>query len=206
MVEDRLSVKDDHNVPRDSTFEPALAMPVALEMMPEPESEPDPPPDDWGYWTVSKSKKPKKPSCSSSKHPLFRNLDYPLPPLRSYCNSSLLISNTPNHDYLPVFLSHARLCVFATEYKIPSLKALALNKLHSALSHFEPYETQHGDIIKLTTYVYRSSFIRKKDPLRELVIQYIVQEANRAIASSEQCLALVETCGDLLAMVFERMS
>ena len=66
------------------------------------------------------------------------------PPLKSFRKPRTDLENLPflcfnrsaNEVYSEVFLSHARLYVFADKYDIPALKALSLRKLESSLREF----------------------------------------------------------------------
>ena len=64
-----------------------------------------------------------------------------LPPTRGNRGSS--------EDYTDVFLSHARLYVFAEMYDIQILKTLALEELHSTLANYTLYQSRTGDVIDL---------------------------------------------------------
>lgn len=61
-----------------------------------------------------------------------------------------------NEDYTEVFLSHARLYVFADKYDIQPLKTLALEELHDKLATYTLYRGRTGDILALLRYVYAS--------------------------------------------------
>ena len=56
--------------------------------------------------------------------------------------------------YSDVFLSHARLYVFAEKWDIQELKMLALDELHATLVEYNLYTERTSDIINLLRYVY----------------------------------------------------
>ncbi|KAL8740109.1 MAG: hypothetical protein Q9190_007153 [Brigantiaea leucoxantha] len=81
-----------------------------------------------------------------------------------------------NEDYADVFLSHARLYVFANKYLIYDLKTLALENLHETLKFFEFYSYRTGDIVSLIRYVYGNTQIPddgKIEPIRSLLAEYV---------------------------------
>lgn len=63
----------------------------------------------------------------------------------------------PLEDYTDVFLSHARLYVFADMYDIQILKMLALEELHSTLASYTLYDSRVSDIVALLRYVYANT-------------------------------------------------
>ncbi|KAL2036743.1 hypothetical protein N7G274_010538 [Stereocaulon virgatum] len=60
-------------------------------------------------------------------------------------------------DYTEVFLSHARLYVFADKYDIQPLKTLALEELQAMLKIFNLHLERTGDIIALLRFVYANT-------------------------------------------------
>ena len=78
----------------------------------------------------------------------------------------------------------------------------------SDLGELLAHKARYGDVIELAKYTYENTPPRgQMDRLRELVIQYMVHEANQIIGS-EKYLSLVENGGpfarDLLSMVLKR--
>lgn len=63
----------------------------------------------------------------------------------------------PNKNFLPVFLGHAKLYMFADMYDVDPLKALALNKLHQILLTFKLYARRVGDVVELVGYSYENT-------------------------------------------------
>ena len=81
-----------------------------------------------------------------------------LPAHQETINSSAPRMNSgPEEDYTNVFLSHARVFVFAEKFDIQPLKALALDRLHGTLHSFWLYPECTGDIIALLKYVYANT-------------------------------------------------
>ena len=60
----------------------------------------------------------------------------------------------PQENYTEVFLSHARLYVFAEKYDIQPLKKLSRQKLQHTLAIYTLYPERVGDITTLLKYVY----------------------------------------------------
>jgi hypothetical protein len=82
--------------------------------------------------------------------------------------------NGEDEDYTDVFLSHARMAVFADYHGISGLETLALKKLTSILASMMVFETRVGDIAHLVSYVYENTIQLSNSPcgLRELVSRY----------------------------------
>ena len=152
-------------------------------------------------------KKTQKRSQQQAAKTYFFYLKYPLPPVpfslatasRSHPQDTAAKANTL------IFLRHARLYVFAEKWGIEALKMMALHKLHKTLCSYAVDRSRYSVIIDLVKYTYDNTPSRKpRDPLRELVTNYIAYEA-KDIARSEQCLDLVQDVGDfardLLSMV-----
>ncbi|KIW68821.1 hypothetical protein PV04_04741 [Phialophora macrospora] len=79
-------------------------------------------------------------------------------------------------DYIPVFLCHAKLYVFADKYGIKPLQELVLQKLRLTLSRFILYPRRVGDVIELMRYTYEhtTEYVGGSDRLRDLVADYVV--------------------------------
>ncbi|KAM0805424.1 hypothetical protein BDR22DRAFT_884955 [Usnea florida] len=60
-------------------------------------------------------------------------------------------------DYTNVFLSHARVYVFADQYDVQGLKSCARKELHLALANYTLYPDRTGDIIALIRYIYSNT-------------------------------------------------
>ncbi|KXT13982.1 hypothetical protein AC579_8848 [Pseudocercospora musae] len=78
-------------------------------------------------------------------------------------------------DYSDVFVSHAKMYVFADTYDIEELRLLSLHKLHQALACFTLYQARVADIASLLQYTYENTTERKGaiDDLRALVVSYV---------------------------------
>ena len=87
-------------------------------------------------------------------------------------------NQAPNEDYTEVFLSHARLYVFAEKYEIQPLKALALEELQAMLAIFNLHNERTGDIITLLRYVYKNTGESTEgvEDMRTLMTHYIGYE------------------------------
>ena len=185
-----------------------------------------PVPDGWGATTHNwrsrasvKKSKGKKVDCSvasrtteAAKHDLkeaFINRKYTsrgesiIPPPRP--------NQKPEENYSGVFLSHARLYVFADMYDIQPLKLLALEELHATLAIFELYSQRTSDIIALLRYVYAHT-IKPLDgeDMRAMLTQYIGYEMETLFVNDDFRALMIEDGGELLAdfmgMVEKRIS
>lgn len=109
-------------------------------------------------------------------------------------------------DYKDVFLSHARLYVFAEKYDISPLKMLSLSKLHKTLSVFTLWKERVEDIVALIRYSYANTVHRpsSNDPLRLLVIHFATCVVEKLVKSSE-FTALLEEPGELASDLVVKM-
>lgn len=105
--------------------------------------------------------------------------------------------------YKDVFLSHARLYVFAEKWDIARLRMLSLKKLHKTLCVFTPYEERDEDIVALMRYSYANTE-RSDDPLRSLVIHYAACVVEKLVPSSK-FKALLKEQGDLASDLVVKM-
>ena len=86
---------------------------------------------------------------------------------------SSLESNTPWEDHSNVFLSHAKVYVFADRYDVTKLRTLAIQKLKQSLLSFNPCQQQLESLIPLIRYTYENTpDLEEIDSLRELVVTY----------------------------------
>jgi hypothetical protein len=81
--------------------------------------------------------------------------------------------------YTSVLLGHERLYTSGYKYLIPSLKNLALKKLHKTLAGYNPSLEAREAVVELARYVYDTNHTPdrvddKMNPLRELVVEFIV--------------------------------
>ena len=116
-----------------------------------------------------------------------------------------------NEDYTEVFLSHARVYVFAEEYDIQSLKALALDELHGTLQNFYLYPERTGDIIALLRYVYANTGepIDGVEDMRTVLKHYVGFEMDDLMKDKGFGDLMIEDggalLGDFLKMVEQRL-
>ncbi len=116
-----------------------------------------------------------------------------------------------NEDYTEVFLSHARVYVFAEKYDIQLLKALALDELHGTLQNFDLHPERTGDIIDLLRYVYASTGepVDGVEDMRTILTQYVGFEMDTLMKNNDFRDLLIEDggplFGDFLKMVGKRI-
>ncbi len=117
-----------------------------------------------------------------------------------------------NEDYTEVFLSHARLYVFADKYDIQPLKTLALEELHDTLATYTLYRGRTGDILALLRYVYANmgESARGGEDLRMLLRDYLGYEMSISMKDGEFKVLMVEDggplLGDFIKMVAKRIN
>ena len=102
-----------------------------------------------------------------SRRPVIRKDAIEVPPPRG--------NKSPAEVYSDVFLSHARLYVFAEQYDIQALKMLALDELYATLAIYTLYTERTADIINLLRYVYCNTSEPSEgvENLRTLATQYV---------------------------------
>jgi hypothetical protein len=182
-------------------------------------------PDEWDFPGVPKGKKKKKGIVNlygSSKlvnleqltksdlKESFIRLKYPVQET-SFMASAPRANGGPHEDYTNVFLSHARIYVFAEKYDIQPLKMLALQNLHQTLSIYTLYPERVGDITTLLQYSYANTAETDKDDeeLRALLRQYVRYEMDVLIKSWQFKDVLLsdggEIFGDFLKVVAKRI-
>ncbi len=105
-----------------------------------------------------------------------------------------------HEDYTEVFLSHARLYVFAEKYDIQPLKTLALEELHRTLAVYNLHRQRTGDIIALLRYVYANTVVstRGGEDLRTLLKDYVGYEMSTLMKDKEFGELMLEDGGALL--------
>ena len=167
--------------------------------------------DDWGSFTTKKKKKKvikekvgkgNLKESFISQDPLSSEIVW-IPGARS--------NKSPQEDYTEVFLSHARLYVFAEKYDIQPLKKLCLQKLQHTLAIFTLYPERVGDVTTLLKYVYANTADsgEGKEDIRTMLAHYVgcemeVLEKNGEIR--ELMLDDGEMLGDFLRMFALRVS
>ena len=109
-------------------------------------------------------------------------------------------NQAPNEDYTEVFLSHARVYVFAEEYDIQSLKALALDELHGTLQNFDLHAERTGDIIALLRYVYTNTgeSADEVEDMRTVLKHYVGFEMDILMKDNDFGDLMIEDGGALL--------
>lgn len=113
-------------------------------------------------------------------------------------------------EYTDVFLSHARVYVFAEAYNVQQLRYVALQKLQRTLAGFTLYEERTGDITTLLRYVYENTAEHKHelDDLRSLVIHFAACNIE-TIAQDESFKNMLKEggsiIGDLLYRLMQRL-
>lgn len=154
--------------------------------------------------SVGKKKKKKKSSStlnSSLKESFISQYDYWSSDLMPGPRSNM----HPQEDYTEVFLSHARLYVFAEKYDIQPLKKLSRQKLQHTLAIYTLYPERVGDITTLLKYVYAntSEAIDGIEDIRTMLAHYVGTEMDTLIKYGEikdLMLDNGEMLGDFLKM------
>ena len=177
--------------------EPQLDVPqdesVEIPDLPMPET------TDWNWGTAQRGKSSKKGKTSHELKEFFLRREYTvrqetfsIPPGRA--------NQSANEDYTEVFLSHARLYVFAEKYDIQRLKILALEELHNTLAIFTLHRGRTGDIVTLLKYVYAntSTSARSGESLRLLLRDYIGYEMSTLMTDEDFRDLMVHDGGPLL--------
>ena len=102
-------------------------------------------------------------------------------------------------DYTQVFLSHARIYVFAERYDIKVLKMLALKKLHEALVVYRLFPERIGDITALLKYDYANTGLLKGsiENMKEMLTHYMACETE-TLLSTKKFKGLLKEDGTLL--------
>ena len=121
-------------------------------------------------------------------------------------------NQSSNENYTEVFLSHARVYVFAEKYDIQLLKALALDELHGTLQNFSLYPERTGDIIALLRYIYATTAesVDGVEDMRTILQQYIGFEMRTMMGDKDFGDLMIEDggalLGDFLKVVKQRLS
>ncbi|KAG6078063.1 hypothetical protein E4U16_001687 [Claviceps sp. LM84 group G4] len=93
-------------------------------------------------------------------------------------------------DYSELFISHARVCVFAQYYGVEALMDLSMQRLRAALCGFLLSRERIGDILALIRYCYEQP---GPERLKKMVAMY-----SAAIVNSQVSDVVVEDFEDLL--------
>lgn len=151
-----------------------------------PEPEPELPP------SLSEIASPRSPVSSDdslsaprrsrrSAHPLLA------PHVPFQLDASPGPNEKPAMDYSPVFMCHAQVCLFAQEFIIPDLKALAVTKLSDSLNIFHCYSRRAADIARLIKYIYSNTPEDDSTPfsMREVVVHYASKNFKVLVSCNE---------------------
>ncbi|GAB1316397.1 hypothetical protein MFIFM68171_06607 [Madurella fahalii] len=98
-------------------------------------------------------------------------------------------------DYTDVFISYARVYVFADCYQIPELMGLTLEKLGQTLVAFKLYDERVDDVIKLLKYCFGNP---TPDTLKSLLVVYTPCKIEQ-ISKSENFNQILAEHGELSA-------
>ena len=196
----------------------------------EPEAEPaaEPPTPGWGNFGSGKKSSKKRDKASyevsvpyadasttrSSKKYLKECFIVRKETVRKYSISlpQSRENQAPNEDYTEVFLSHARLYIFAEKYDIQPLKALALEELQAMLAIFNLHIERTGDIIALLRYVYDNTGESTEgvEDMRTLMTHYVGYEMDTLMKDDDFRDLMIEDggalLGDFMKMVGKRIS
>jgi hypothetical protein len=114
-------------------------------------------------------------------------------------NSMFVPSGDWGLDYLPTFLSHAQLYVFADKYDVRDLQRLTARRLDEALALFEFQTPLATNFTSLLRYVYEHTPERdgKVDVLRTIVLNFTAKHIESLI-NSESFDAMIEDGGALV--------
>ena len=159
-----------------------------------------PPSDTTDAWAPSVKVKKKKKKSNSKLHTSLKEsficeYDYWSPDVMPAPRSNL----HPQEDYTEVFLSHARLYVFAEKYDIQPLKKLCHQKLNHTLATYTLYPERVGDVTTLLKYVYANTAetISGTEDVRTMLAHYVGTEMDTLIKYGEIKDLMLEN-GDLL--------
>ncbi len=115
-----------------------------------------------------------------------------------------LLRNGEREDYTEVFLSHAKMFIFAEYRGIRSLEMLSLHKLRDILAAFKLHKARISDIVQLIRYTYENTGDESARVLRDLVADYAACNAEE-MWQSEDFRNLLEVYGDYAKDIVGRM-
>ena len=109
------------------------------------------------------------------------------------------VNTRASEDYTNVFLSHARLYVFAEKWYIQSLKRLALKNLHETLWSFNLWSPCIGDVVALLRFAYQNTSRPPNgdESMRTMLNQYVTYEMEK-IVEAASFRTLLEEIKDFL--------
>ena len=116
----------------------------------------------------------------------FIKLKYPLPET-TQSPTPPSVNRAPAEDYTEVFISHARIYVFAEKYDVQPLKALAIHQLHATLTVFGLWRERIGDIVALLRYSYANTVDLEdgNEDLRMMLMHYVESKMDALIKADE---------------------
>jgi hypothetical protein len=110
-------------------------------------------------------------------------------------------NSSPDQDFRPVLLAHARLYTFAEMRLVGPLKSLALEKIHKTLMGFSLYDQRIGDIVAVVRYAYENGPDRvgngTMNELRQMLVEYMACEVD-IIGKHKDFQALLEEGGEFV--------
>lgn len=220
IVEERITEKPVHktNIPAVGDDDQMLLnQDISLVQVIEADAE-------WGGFqrvtSSKKSKSTKRDVCSESSTPRTakENMKHSFISRRPVKRKSAIKVPPPRGNkssaevYSDVFLSHARLYVFAEKYDIQALKMLSLDELHATLEIYTLYTKRTSDIINLLRYVYSNTNEPSEDVdnLRTMMTQYMGCEMDTLTYDEDFRDLMIEDGGamlsDFMTMVGKRIS
>jgi hypothetical protein len=112
------------------------------------------------------------------------------------------LNSSPEYDFTPVLLAHARLYTFADMRLVHPLKELALHKLHTTLVNLKVQQERIGDVLQLARYTYDNGPGRSDtgvvNDLRQLVVEYMACEVG-VIGKHPAFKTLLEEGGEFVS-------
>lgn len=156
-------------------------------------------PSSWMNDQINPLKKSRKPKTKKDLKRAFLHREYKFHP--AVVNIPRIHANQGFHeDYTEVFLSHARLHVFADMYDIQDLKMLTFEELHDTLSRYTLHRHRTGDIVTLLRYVYGNTLPdRSGEDLRTLLTDYVSYEMSMLMKDERFNELIIEEGGAFLA-------
>ncbi|CZT24137.1 uncharacterized protein RCC_09854 [Ramularia collo-cygni] len=130
--------------------------------------------DPWTAFSTTTTKTRKKPMTSQQRAwREFQSISFEVCAARP--DSAPRANQEAYEGYTDVFLSHAKIYVFADRYDINNLRSLSLQKLHNTLVQFTLFEQRVSDIASLLQYCYEHTAEREgsTDDLRSLITRYV---------------------------------
>ena len=164
--------------------------------------------DAWdGFFTTRKKEKQKR-RVSSYNPPRLSGPTSDVtiwPPLDTA--SKFVPNGNWDLDYLPLFLSHAKLYIFADTYGIVNLQKLTARRFDEALWGFQYSSNSPTVIADLVEYVYEHTPIldNEVDVLQTIITNFVANNID-ALRRSERFLALLRMEGPLAPAVVCKMS